>query len=304
MLPATQTFFARAENVGRKPNGDDDIQYSRDGQPRLNSDLPAILEAWCKGCRGERGGFEDAYVADVRANLAEAPDGKRLDYQFHHPSRREVQRRIKSCAYPLVPLHNLCSERTQSVVPSQELAGTTILYTGLAQIEAHTGRAVQEPTPADSLKSQVRPHEPGDILFARMRPNLRKVVLVEFPEPGYTSPECAVLVPKLDAANQPIVDPLVLGVLLRSDFIYGQIVHLVAGIGRPRINPKELRDVLVPVPPAAEQAAIRAAYLSSSDEVSRLEEAAAAAQRRAKEVLAEAVASVAEAFAKPKVVVQ
>jgi len=127
-------------------------------------------------------------------------------------------------------------------------------------------------------------------------------VLMEFPEGGYTSPECAVLVPKLDAADTPIVDPLVLSVLLRSDFVYGQIVHLVAGIGRPRINPKELRAVLVPVPPIAEQITIRAAYLNSQKEATRLEEEALAAQRRAKDVLVEAVASVAEAFARPKAV--
>lgn len=300
MRKKIQTFFARAEQVGRKPNGDEDIRYTRDGRSHLNSDLPDILEALRKAAEGGNSDLSSAYVADIRANLSEAPDGMRLDYQFHHPSRQEVRRRIESCAYPLVPLHNVCTERTGAVVPAQDLAGTTILYTGLAHIEANIGRAIQEPTPADSLKSQVRPYEPGDILFARMRPNLRKVALVEFEEPGYASPECAVLIPKHDASGRSVVDPLALSVLLRSDFIYGQIVHLVAGIGRPRISQKQLREVLVPVPSAKAQAAIRDAYLESREEARRLEEEASATQRRAREVLAEAVAAVADGFAKAR----
>lgn len=295
-----RTFFARAEHVGRKANGDDDIIYSRTGEPRLNSDLPGILGAMRKARDGATDGLGSSYVADVRANLSQAPDGTRLDYQFHHPSRQEVRRRIESCAYPLVPLHTLCTERTQAVVPAQDLSGTTIPYTGLAQIEPSTGRAVQEPTPADSLKSQVRPYEPGDILFARMRPNLRKVALMEFEEPGYASPECAVLVPKRDDLGQPIVEPLVLSVLLRSDFIYGQIVHLVAGIGRPRISQRELRDVLIPVPPAEAQAEIRADYLALRREAESLEEQAITIQYTARAVLANAVAAVGDSFARPR----
>lgn len=294
------TFFARADQAGRKANGDDDIVYSRTGEPRLNSDFPEILEALRKARNGAIDSLSSSYVANIRANLSQESEGTRLDYQFHHPSRQEVRRRIESCAYPLVPLHNLCTERTQAVVPAMNLSGTTIPYTGLAQIEPNTGRAVQEPTPADSLKSQVRPYEPGDILFARMRPNLRKVALMEFDELGYASPECAIFVPKCDEFGQPIVDPLVLSVLLRSDFIYGQIVHLVAGIGRPRISQRELRSVLIPVPPVEAQAAIKAEYLALQKEADSLEEKATSIQNRARTILNNAVAAVGNNFAKPR----
>jgi len=301
-VTAIATFFARAEHVGRKPNGDDDVRYTRDGQARLNSDFPDIL----RELQNARDGSAEAssqlsYVANVTENLGNASDGLRLDYQYHHPSRQDVQRTIEGCAYRLTPLHTICTERNQSVVPAQDLAGTTIPYTGLAQIEAHSGRAIQEPTPADSLKSQVRQYEPGDILFARMRPNLRKVALASFDEPGYASPECAVLVVKTDVSGRPLIDPLILSVLLRSDFVYGQIVHLVAGIGRPRISQKQIRDVLIPVPPVGAQAAIKAAYLTAEAEVSKLEEQALAIQLDAQKVLAGAVRMVADKFAKRKV---
>lgn len=294
------TFFARAHHVGRKANGDDDIVYSRTGDARLNSDLPKILEDMRQARCGVTDNFGSSYVADIHANLYDVSEGTRLDYQFHHPSRQEVRRKIESCAYPLIPLHELCAERTQAVVPAQEFSGTTIPYTGLAQIESNTGRSVQEQTPADSLKSQVRPYEAGDILFAKMRPNLRKVALMEFDEPGYASPECSVLVPKKDGLGNPIVDPLVLSVLLRSDFIYGQIVHLVAGIGRPRISPKALRTVLIPVPPPEVQAAIKEEYLEQQQEAEILEEKAAAIQNAARIVIANAVSTVSKSFAKSR----
>jgi type I restriction enzyme M protein len=297
---AITTFFARAEHVGRKPNGDDDVRYTRDGQAKLNSDFPEILKALQDARSGTQGSSSDAfaYIADVTANLAKASDGLRLDYQFHHPSRQDVQRRIEECAYRLAPLHALCTERSQSVVPAQDLAGTTIPYTGLAQIESYNGRAIQEPTPADSLKSQVRPYEPGDILFARMRPNLRKVVLVEFDEPGYSSPECAVLVVKKDAKGTSLIDPLALSVILRSDFVYCQIVHLVAGIGRPRISQKQIRDVLIPVPPLKRQIEIREEFIAARSEALRLEDEAVEMQKKAQIVLTGAVSRLAEEFAK------
>src|SRR5690606_38473071 len=109
-----------------------------------------------------------------------------------------------------------------------------------------TGRAVQEPTAANSLKSAVKRYEPGDILFAKMRPNLRKVSLMNFDEGGYASPECMVLRPVLNAEGTPLVDPVTLAALLRSDLIYGQITHLIAGIGRPRLNGSSLKRARIP----------------------------------------------------------
>ena len=42
--------------------------------------------------------------------------------------------------------------------------------------------------------------------------------------------------------------------------MFGQITHLIAGIGRPRLNAKDLRRVRVPVPPIDIQRDIRTKY--------------------------------------------
>jgi restriction endonuclease S subunit len=104
-----------------------------------------------------------------------------------------------------------------------------------------------------------------------MRPNLRKVAHVAFREAGYTSPECAVITVKRDEIGAEVIDAQMLAVLLRSDLVYGQIMHLVAGIGRPRISMTELRQVLIPVPPKSIQMKTMQDYLTTVRHADELE---------------------------------
>ncbi len=282
-------FFAKAETVGRKNNGDDDIVYNRDGTSQLNSDLPAILAAWKDHYAGrEIQNTTTVYVADVASNLAEEDDGHRLDFQYHHPSRRLSHELLAKCAYPLCRLGEICTERNNTIIPSKELADTVIRYTGLANIQSGNGTAEQAATPANSLKSAVKEYETGDIVFAKMRPNLRKVALMDFAEPGYISPECAVFSVKR-TAKEPVIDPLVLSVLLRSDFVFGQIMHLIAGIGRPRVGVKELRQVMIPIPPKEVQKRMSADYMNRRTTADRLKAEAQALLEQSDGVLADSV---------------
>jgi hypothetical protein len=86
-----------------------------------------------------------------------------------------------------------------------------------------------------------------------MRPNLRKVALMQFPDGGYTSPECYVICVRKDSSGKMLVDPSTLAAILRSDFVYGQIMHLIAGIGRPRLNATDMRKIMIPLAPMATQ---------------------------------------------------
>lgn len=275
-----RVFFARACNVGRKPNGDEDVQYDRDGRSRVNSDLPSILEGWVLRTSKRQPPKSSDYFCTDLSKARQGGDDCRLDFQFHHPSREASRQLLARAKHRLVPLGDICSERRTIVVPSREQPDSLIRYTGLADIEAFSGMAKQVPTPSNSIKSSVKVYEPGDIVFAKMRPNLRKVALMNFPERGYVSPECAVLAIKKRDDGAHLVDPVLLQALLRSDFVFGQITHLIAGIGRPRIATAELLRINIPLPPVSTQQQIKNNYLQQARRIE-------ARKLRARTILAE-----------------
>jgi restriction endonuclease S subunit len=192
-------------------------------------------------------------VTDIDLINTKEENSYRIDFQYNHSSRKVSSELISSCAYPVKYLKDICIERNVSIVLSKNLGGTIIRYTGLANIEPHTGYVEQILTPADSLKSSVKIYKPGDIIFAKMRPNLRKVALMDFSESGYVSSECSVFSVRQNSDGTPIIDPLLLSILLRSNFVYGQIMHLVTGIGRPRINSRDINQIIIPIPPKKNQ---------------------------------------------------
>lgn len=264
-------FFAKAETVGRKTSGDDDIQYNHDGKSYLNSDLPKILSAW--NTYVEEGIIienENIYVNNIKIDTTIENNGYRIDFQYHHPSRKTSKELIYNCVYPVKRLQDICTERNVSIVPYKDLAGTIIRYTGLANIEPNTGYVEQIPTPADSIKSSVKLYKPGDIIFAKMRPNLRKVALMNFAESGYVSSECSVFCVRKNADKTPVIDALLLSILLRSDFVYGQIMHLVTGIGRPRINSRDINQIIIPIPPKEIQYKIYEELLTQQQKAEKL----------------------------------
>lgn len=269
-----KTFFARAEKVGRKGNGDDDFVYDETGAGRLNSDLPSIVTLYRSFQQtGNMPTSELAYVADVIEHFNEEADGLRLDFRYHHPSRKYSRAQLARAQGRLMQLSDICRERSETLIPSTDLADQIILYTSLAHIESGSGVVHQIPTPANSLKSAVKRYEPGDIIFAKMRPNLRKTALMDFQEGGYVSAECIVFTVK-ERDGHPIIDPLLLSILLRSDLVYGQIMHLIAGIGRPRLSAADLRRVLIPSANHAAQQNWRSRYVSDVAAAKRLKEKA------------------------------
>lgn len=293
--PIQHVFFARADRVGRKSNGDDDIVYMPDGSSHLASDLPQIVKAWKTRAEPEADENELYYWSRLdREKLA--GQGFRLDFRFHHPSREESANKLEISKWPLMSISDLCNDINESIIPAKELPDSVILYTGLAHIEANSGRAVQEPTPTNSLKSSVKRYEPGDIVFARMRPALRKVALMAFEEGGYVSPECSVLRPIRSGENSTI-DPELLATVLRSDLTFGQLTHLIAGIGRPRLSGKDIRGVRIPVPPHPVQASIRQSLEASLHTAQALRQQADQMIRESQKRQREAVAAVASELA-------
>ena len=244
-----KTFFAKAEKIGRKPNGEDDIIYKPDGTKELNSDFNAIISDWNNYLNDKPIiNNKNCFIADIHSNIAERKSS-RLDYIFHHPFINESEQLLHNSAYKLYTLADICSEHNELYIPAADAMASSLLFTGLANIESYTGIAYQTEEPAASIKSAVKRYEKGEILFSKMRPNLRKVALMNFENGGYASSECIVFSVRKNSDGEYIIYPELLSMLLRSDFVYGQVMGFVTGIGRPRISGKDLRSVKIPIPP-------------------------------------------------------
>lgn len=270
------TFFAQAEMIGRKPNGDPLLRLNKaSGAMELDSDLPEILKIWSEGKNSYktpqigRQTFWAKFPQITESSFAK--EGFRLDPAYHHPSRKDAANALKESAYPLKSILELCEIRNEVVVPSKDLEDEELTYVGLANIETYNGMCAPTLVNGSTLKSAVKRFVAGDILFAKLRPDLRKVCLIpnEISE-GFASAECLVLVPKTDARGNPLILPELLAVLLRSDLVYGQLIHLIVGIGRPRLNKVAILNVRIPTPPFAEQKRLMALYYASQASAKRL----------------------------------
>lgn len=277
-----QTFFAKSEKIGRKSNGDDDIIYYTTGEFELDSDLNNILSAWELFITGNyQIQNSNCFVASVDEYLEE-DKSMRLDYTFHHPYRNESKELLNNSKSPLVSLSEICTERNLSYVPAADSDATSIPFTGLANIESFTGVATQELTPAASIKSSVKRYEPRDIVFSKMRPALRKVAVMNMNEGGYVSSECTVFTVRNDNNGEPLVEPEILSAILRSDFVYGQIMSCVTGIGRPRISGKDLRKIMIPLPDKQLQIKVMQNLRANEASVKQLKDRAEALKEEAK----------------------
>lgn len=290
-----KVFYAKAEKVGRKNNGDEDVVYIDSGAV-LNSDLPPILEKWKDFISGiVVDESENYFVADVSENL-KIFKGDRLDFTYHHPSRNKSQELMDDAAYPMIKLSDVCDERNISVIPAKEMGDEEILYTGLANIDSYTGICYQLPTASNGLKSAVKRYEPGDILFSKMRPELRKIAVASFVQGGYASHECSVLTVKKNSNGQYLIDPVLLSVILRSDFVAGQIMHLVSGIGRPRIGLKDLRSIQIPIPDIEHQLNMKTNYLQKMQSVQKMKKEAEDIISQARKLEHDTINDLAEMF--------
>lgn len=262
-----QTFYALAENIGKKGNGDEDYIYGSDGSKKLNNDFDDILAKWKCHLGGEEIANSDkCYVSNIFDSFSTTDNHlSRIDFAFHHYSRELVRNAINEHGNKLIRLIDICQEIHEPLVPAKELPDQTIPYTGLANIESNSEIYSQIPTPANSIKSTVKKYKKGDVLFSKMRPNLRKCVVVNHEEDGYCSSECVVFRP-----DTKIVSGRMLSAILRSDFVYGQIVHLITGIGRPRVSIKDLRTIMIPNPKNGRGASSLKNYARNMEKVSDL----------------------------------
>jgi hypothetical protein len=254
----------------------------------LDTDLPDILREW-QGTRATPDGRGFRACIPGAGDATFSRDGCRLDPAYHHPSRREALSALRSSPYPVQRLSELCTVRNETVAPARDLPEEELTYLGLANIEAHTGVCAPVVVAGSTLKSAVRRFVAGDVLFARMRPELRKVCLAPEGVEGFVSSECLVLVPRTGRDGDGLLMlPELLALLLRSDLVYGQVVHLVIGTGRPRLSRPAVLNVRLPCPPLSEQRRLLGAYRKSGREAQALRQESETVAAKARQVGADA----------------
>ena len=273
-------FMANVEQIGRKPNGDPLYidQQVRDGRRELLSELPDVVNAWQTYTKSGK-----ATITHLSPKIFITPSerfidcpGIRLDVQFHHPSRKTAEDTLNRSVYPTPKLAELITVRNVMVTPSTQDPDEVWQYVGLANIAATTGEYTVSNVLGSQIKSGVRFFRPGDILFSKLRPELRKCVLIRAAEDeGYVSSECLVFCPleedsdvallkgmasKRESSKQYQVDNEYLAFILRSDIVFGQLVYQITGVGRPRVSQSAVLGLRIPLPPLSVQREIVAAY--------------------------------------------
>lgn len=171
-----------------------------------------------------------------------------------------------------VPLSELAVESSEAILPS-EYATEQVLYVGLENVESVTGEPVDlRPREKEEIKSRSKLFRDGYVLYGRLRPYLRKVLLATPPyHEGICSTEFIVLIPNVER-----ILPELLRAVLASEVISKDLARFQIGAALPRISPKDFFSLRIPLPPMK----VQREYLARLKETS-------VAIRRAKKQLRE-----------------
>lgn len=164
----------------------------------------------------------------------------------------------------MLPLSSLCVEVGERVDPTSLSASLAVHYVGLEHIGQGSGRLDGIGSVADVVSQKTR-FRSGDILYGKLRPNLRKVARPSFD--GVCSTDVIVLRSKATA------DPDFLFQVLQSDPLVAHAVATAAGTKMPRTHARSILSFKIAAPPLNEQRRI-AEVLRSVDEAIASNEAA------------------------------
>lgn len=288
-------FMAEGAEVGRRANGDPLYSDERDeqGNRLLLSDLPGIADAYMAFRESGKVAHHRCFL--TRPSLLD----DRLDIYYYHPKRFAAEEEIGCSSWPTPALTGLVVPRRDSVTPCEEFGDSPVRWLGLGDIEEGTGQFDIKIVPGDKIKSPSSVFRGGDILFSRLRPNLRKVVLVpDEDEGGVCSGEISVLraldklphdhLGRLRGNLEPGVNSEYLAFMLRSDLVYGQLIYKITGVGRPRVSAETVLSVRVPLPPLEEQRRMVSIFKAASADSIAARREASLWMERARNVISQA----------------
>lgn len=163
----------------------------------------------------------------------------RVDLHVHE------DKEIYSQMYEVVALGDVVTESRDGIEP-QRIEHKSVYFIGLENIESVTGEiSVIRKVDSKSIRSRSKIFKIGDILYGRLRPNLRKAAIVEDPyDWGLCSTEFIILRP-----NESIVSSMFLRELLVSKPVTSRLVRYQGGAALPRISAKDLMKLKIPLPP-------------------------------------------------------
>ena len=162
----------------------------------------------------------------------------------------------------LVKLKEVAKIDNKAVSP-EEMRGELQNYIGLENIESNTGQLVSfSETLGDDIKSNKFGFTEEHILYGKLRPYLNKVYLPDFA--GVCSTDIIPIKPNRDLLIREF-----LGYFLRTPEFVSMINAKASGANLPRVNPKALLDVYIPLPPIETQRKI-VAILEKAEATQRL----------------------------------
>jgi len=237
----------------------------------------AASESWCAasqrlagalGCSLDPATFEVKSAASVSAAgykvvsihpVVVCVAANRLDRyigaQFFHPRRAKALLVIEQSGLKVRRLVDLATRFADRITP-EEMRQQALLYVGLAQIDSATGfvskKAEEDPTGTSAR------FRAGDILFSKLRPYLNKVSIC----PDHLA-EAAGSTELLTYRANDDVDPYYVFFVLKSPLVLNQVIDITSGSTHPRVAPELIDDVVVPLVPPPDRAAIAASARSA-----------------------------------------
>jgi hypothetical protein len=215
------------------------VGYDRNGSPTRNNDLLTIRRKIADlDARGEKENEGIVLSAPTVFLVNHSSLQTRMDVPALVPTEANIGGALRR-SIRFASLNEFVQIQTGALDPADCPDGI-FQYIGLAQVENFTGSYRVEKLEGRAIRSRCFRFRKGDILFGRLRPNLRKVALVDSIENGICSTEFYVMRPKDPSMGRLIA------ALLRSDLVFLQYSHLVTGIGRPRISKPVILGIRLP----------------------------------------------------------